>query len=49
MQHPKKHIYNIHLKKQMKYLEQMLATYMTQHCNMCNILIFFCNIHIKHL
>jgi hypothetical protein len=37
------------MKKQMKYLEQMFATYMYSHCNMCNILIYFCNIHMNHL
>jgi hypothetical protein len=30
----------------MKYLEHMLATYVYNHCN---IPIYFCNIHIKHL
>jgi hypothetical protein len=33
----------------MKHLEQMLATYVYNHCNMYNITIYFCNIHIKHL
>jgi hypothetical protein len=27
MQHPNKHTCNVHLKKQMKHCEQMLATY----------------------
>jgi hypothetical protein len=49
MQHPNKHTCNIRLKKQMKHLEHMLATYMYNHCNMCNITIYFCNIHMKHL
>jgi hypothetical protein len=49
MQHLNKHACNVHVKKQMKYLEQMLATYVYNHCNMCNIPIYFCNIHIKHL
>jgi hypothetical protein len=44
-----KHTCNIRMKKQMKYLEQMFATYMYNHCNMCNILIYFCNIHMNHL
>ena len=39
---------NIHL-KQLKYLEQTLATYVYSHCNICNILIYFCNIRMKHL
>ena len=33
----------------MKHYEQILATYMYSHCNMCNIPIYFCNIHMKHL
>jgi hypothetical protein len=33
----------------MKYLEQMFATYVYSHCNICNIQIYFCNIHMKHL
>jgi hypothetical protein len=33
----------------MKHLEQTLATYVYSHCNMCNIRIYFYNIHIKHL
>jgi hypothetical protein len=33
----------------MKHLEQMLATYMYSHYNICNILIYFFSIHIKHL
>jgi hypothetical protein len=36
-------------KKQMKHLEQMFATYVYNYCNMCNIPIYFCNIHINHL
>jgi hypothetical protein len=49
MQHPKKHTCNVYLKKHMKHLEQILATYMYSYCNMCNIPIYFCNIHLKHL
>jgi hypothetical protein len=30
-------------KKQMKHLEQMLATYVYNQYNMCNIPIYFCN------
>ena len=33
----------------MKYLEPTLETYMYSHCNMCNILVYFCNIDVKHL
>ena len=33
----------------MKYLERTLATYVYNYCNMCNITIYFCNIHMKHL
>jgi hypothetical protein len=33
----------------MKHLERTLATYVYKHCNMCNITIYFCNIHMKHL
>jgi hypothetical protein len=44
-----KHTYNIRLKKHMKHLKRTLATYMYNHCNMCNITIYFCNIHMKHL
>jgi hypothetical protein len=33
----------------MKYLEHTLETYVYSHCNMCNISIYFCNIHLKHL
>jgi hypothetical protein len=33
----------------MKHWEHTLATYVYNHCNICNILIYFCNIHMKHL
>jgi hypothetical protein len=33
----------------MKHLEQTVATYVYSLCNVCNILIYFCNIHMKHL
>ena len=33
----------------MKHREQKLATYVYNHCNICNIPIYFCNIHLKHL
>ena len=49
IQRPDKHTYNIRLKKQMKHLEQTLATYVYNHCNICNVLIYFCNIYMKHL
>ena len=49
MQHPNKHACNIHLEKQMKHLEQTLATYVYSHCNKYNIPIYFCNINIKRL
>jgi hypothetical protein len=48
MQHPDKHTCNVRLKK-MKYWEQKLATYVYNYCNICNISIYFCNIHMKHL
>ena len=34
---------------EVKHWEQKLTTYVYTHYNMCNILIYFCNIHIKHL
>jgi hypothetical protein len=49
MQHPNKHTCNIRLKKQIKHLEQTFATCVYNHFNMCNIMIYFCNIHLKHL
>jgi len=34
----------------MKHWEHNLATYVYNYCNMCNITIYFCNIHMmKHL
>jgi hypothetical protein len=39
---------NIRL-EQMKYLGHTLETYVYSHYNMCNILIYFCNIYIQHL
>ena len=33
----------------MKHLKHMFATNVYSHCNMCNIPIYFCNIHMKHL
>ena len=33
----------------MKHLERTLATYVYNHYNMCNISIYFYNIHMKHL
>jgi hypothetical protein len=44
-----KHTCNIRSKKQMKHSKRMLATYMYNHCNMCNIPIYFCNIYIKYM
>jgi hypothetical protein len=45
--------WNTHLqhssKKQLKHLEHTLAAYMYSHYNKCNILIYFCNIQIKHM
>jgi hypothetical protein len=46
---PNKHTCNKRLKKQGKHLERMLATYVYDYCNMCNITIYFCNIHMEHL
>jgi hypothetical protein len=40
---------NIHVKKQMKHCEQKLATYVYNHCNICDISLYFCNTHKKHL
>ena len=55
MQHPdetseifRTRTYNMFLKK-LKHLEHTLATYVYSHCSMCNILIYFCNIQMKHL
>jgi hypothetical protein len=31
------------------YFKHKLATYVYSYCNMCNILIHFCNIHMQHL
>ena len=39
---------NIHL-EEIKYLEHRLETYVYSHYNMCDILIYFCNIDIQHL
>jgi hypothetical protein len=36
-------------KTQMKHLEHTPETYVYSHYNMCNIMICFCNIKIKHL
>jgi hypothetical protein len=46
MHHLNKHTCNVLLEKQMKHFEQTLATYVYCHCN---IPIYFCNIHMKHL
>jgi hypothetical protein len=43
-----KHFCNIYPKKQMKHWEQKVATYVYNHCNICNIPIYFYNIHMKH-
>jgi hypothetical protein len=37
------------MKKQMKHLEHTLATYVYSHCNMCNILTYFCDIQMKDM
>jgi hypothetical protein len=49
MQHLDKRTSNIRLKKQIKHWEQKLAAYMYNHCDICNILIYFCNMHMKYL
>ena len=49
MQHPNKHTCNIRLEKLMKHWKEKLATYVYNHCNICNIQIYFCNIHLKQL
>ena len=33
----------------MKHWEQTFATYVYKHYDICNIPIYFCNIHTKHL
>jgi hypothetical protein len=48
MQYLDKHTCNMP-EKQMKHYEQKLATYVQNHCNICNVLIYFYNIHMKHL
>jgi hypothetical protein len=47
LQHPDENTCNIRL-IQTKHLEHTLETYMHSHCNMCNILIYFCNTDMKH-
>jgi hypothetical protein len=49
MQHPNKHTCNIRLEKYMKHWEHKLTTCIYNHCNICSILIYFCNIRMKHL
>ena len=50
MQHPNKYTCNMRLEKtQMKHWEQKFTTYVYNHCNMCNIPIYYCNIRMKHL
>ena len=58
LQHPDEPLEHIRL-IQMKHLEHTLEIYLYNHCNMCNISIYFCNIdintcdisleHLKHL
>jgi hypothetical protein len=56
LQHPDENTYNIRL-IQMKHLEHTLETYVHNHCNICNISIYFCytdtkqnyNVSLKHL
>ena len=49
MQHPDETLGNIRLENEIKHLEHTLETYVYSHCNMCNILIYFCNIKMKYL
>ena len=49
MQHPNKHTFNVRLKKEMKHWKQKLTIYVYNHSNICNIPIYFCNIHMKQL
>jgi hypothetical protein len=49
MQHLKSTLATYVSKRQTKLLEHMLATYVYNHCNMCNITIYFYNIYIKYL
>jgi len=37
------------LRKQVKHLKHTLATCVYNHCNICNIPNYFCNINVKHL
>jgi hypothetical protein len=50
IQYPDKKTCNIRL-EQVKHLEHTLETYVYSHYNMCNILIYFCNIdiHLQHI
>jgi alpha-N-acetylglucosamine transferase len=47
-QHPNKTPANIRLENEIKHSEHTLETYVYNHSNMCNILIYFCNIKMKH-
>ena len=49
MQHASELKKSMHVKEQMKYWRQTLTTYVYNHCNICNIPIYFCNIGIKQL
>ena len=49
MQHTDETLANIRLENEMKHLEHTLKTYVYSHHNMCNILIYFCNIKMIHL
>jgi hypothetical protein len=49
MQHLNETLANIRLENEMKHLEYTLETYVYSHCNMCNILMYFYNIKMKHL
>jgi hypothetical protein len=48
LQHPDKNTCNMRM-IQIKYLEYTLQTYVYSHCNIRNILIYFCNTGTKHL
>ena len=49
MQHPNKTHLQHTSEKTYETLEHKLATYVYNHCDICNIPIYFCNIHIKYL
>jgi hypothetical protein len=49
IQHPDQNTCKYTSETEMKHFEQSLATFSWNTCNICNIPIYFCNIHMKHL